>query len=290
MYAEDYPIAIANHHNGDEFATIDSDARRIALGIYAFPTLIPDGLPEPTWPYTHAILESTINERMTTDAPCIISFTGTLDDNDLNLNISIVKDDGADMPNPRVQVVITETDIPYTGPNYDTMNFVDRDMVPDHLGTDITMQGNTHEMQITTTLDESWDQDNIILIVWVEDGSNHHVFQTTRVDLPDLLPSSESPNNLVAPMKTTISNFPNPFNPSTTINFSIEKTGAVEVTIFDIKGRNVITLINEHLTEGTFTTTWDGKDSHGNPQASGVYFMRLKTSSSSVSSKIMLLK
>lgn len=290
MYAEDYPISVANHHNGDEFATIDSDARRIALGIFAFPTLIPDGLPEPTWPYTHAILEATINERMAAVAPCTIDFTGSLSGNELTLDISIQKDEGEDMPNPRVQVVITETDIPYTGPNYDTMNFVDRDMVPDHLGTDITMTGNIHEMQITTTLDESWDQENIILIVWVEDGSNHHVFQTTRVNLPELLPSVESPGTIVAPMKTTISNFPNPFNPSTTINFSIEETGAVEVTIFDIKGRNVITLINEHLTEGTFTTTWDGKDSHGNPQASGVYFMRLKTSSSSVSSKIMLLK
>ncbi len=373
MYAEDYSIAVANHHYNDEFAYVGSEGRINVLGISLYPTLLPDGLPEPTWPYTHAILEATIIERMAAVAPCTIDFTGSLSGNDLTLDISILKDEGAEMPNPRIHVVITETNIPYTGPNYDTMNFVDRDMVPTHLGTDITMQGNTHEMQITTMLDESWDQDNIILIVWVEDGSNHHVFQTTRVDLPDLSPSVEPPSNLVAtldindvtltwdapstiptgykvyrnnafiadvagdiqtytetlleigdhtyyvtamydqiesgpsnivtvniltgtdpndvtPVKTTISNFPNPFNPSTTINLSIGEAGMVEVTIFDIRGRNVNTLINEHLNEGKFTTIWNGKDSDGNPQASGIYFMRLKTSSLNISSKIMLLK
>lgn len=290
MYAEEYSIAVANHHYNDEFAHVGSEGRIGVLGINLYPTLLPDGLPEPTWPYTHAILEATIIERMAAVAPCTIDFTGSITGNELILDISIEKDEGEDMPNPRVHVVITETNIPYTGPNYETMNFVDRNMVPSHMGTDITMQGNSHTMQITTTLDESWDQENIILIVWVEDGSNHHVFQTYRVNLPDLVPSVESPGTIVTPMKTTISNFPNPFNPSTTIDFSIEEAGAVDVTIFDIKGRKVLTLVNEHLTEGTFTTTWDGRDSHGNPQASGVYFMRLKTSSSNVSSKIMLLK
>ena len=290
MYAEEYSIAVANHHYSDDFAHVGSEGRIGVLGITLYPTLLPDGLPEPTWPYTHAILEATIIERMAAVAPCTIDFTGSITGNELILDISIEKDEGEDMPNPRVHVVITETNIPYTGPNYETMNFVDRNMVPSHMGTDITMQGNSHTMQITTTLDESWDQENIILIVWVEDGSNHHVFQTYRVNLPDLLPSVGSPDTIVTPMKTTISNFPNPFNPSTTIDFSIEEAGTADVTIFDIKGRKVITLVNEHLTEGTFTTTWDGRDSLGNPQASGVYFMRLKTSSSNVSSKIMLLK
>jgi hypothetical protein len=100
------------------------------------------------------------------------------------------------MPNPRVQVVITETEIPYSGAGYTTMNFVTRDMIPTHLGTDITMQGNTHQLQVDATLDPSWNQDHIILVAWVEDGSNHHVFQTIRVNLADLGSGYEAPANL----------------------------------------------------------------------------------------------
>ncbi len=97
------------------------------------------------------------------------------------------------------------------------------------------------------------------------------------------------PNN-IAPIEAAISNYPNPFNPSTTINFSIVEAGMVEVAIYDVKGRKVATLINENLSEGTFTTTWNGTNSDGNSQSSGIYFMRLRTPSSNVSSKIMLLK
>ena len=91
MYGEDYSIAVANHHYNDEFAYVGSEGRINVLGINLYPTLLPDGLPEPTWPYTHAILEATIIERMAADAPCIVDFTGSLSGNDLTLDISIQK-------------------------------------------------------------------------------------------------------------------------------------------------------------------------------------------------------
>lgn len=373
MFEEDYPIAICEHHNGDEFANTDSNGRLGTLGINLFPTLIPDGLPEPTWPYSHAILEATINERMAAEAPCTIAIAGELTGNDLSLDLTFTLDEGASMPNPRVQVVITETNIPYTGPNYDTMNHVTRDMVPDHLGTDITISGNLHEMQIDATLDPSWDQQNISIVVWVEDGSNHHVFQANRVTLAELgaelLPPTDligslenndvtlfwnvpattpisykiyrdnefiadvtgelptftetlldqgmhtyhvtavyasgesAPSNSVEiniltsgeptdvnALTNSISNYPNPFNPSTTISFSTKEAGSTEVAIFDIKGRRINTLHNETLDAGNHTVVWNGSNFEGQTESSGIYFMRLKTANFTVSRKIMLMK
>ena len=71
--------------------------------------------------------------------------------------------------------------------------------------------------------------------------------------------------------------YPNPFNPSTTISFDLPKREAVKLTVFDITGRVVRTLLDKQLAAGTHHVTWDGKNEAGHPVASGVYLFRLST-------------
>ncbi len=80
-------------------------------------------------------------------------------------------------------------------------------------------------------------------------------------------------------------NYPNPFNPSTTINFTVMQRGFVSLKVFDILGRPVAVLINQMLAPGTYNTLFDG--SH---LSSGVYFYRLETGSIRETHKIVLLK
>ncbi|NLT51201.1 MAG: T9SS type A sorting domain-containing protein [Ignavibacteria bacterium] len=89
-------------------------------------------------------------------------------------------------------------------------------------------------------------------------------------------------------------NYPNPFNPSTTIKFNIpnngvEATRRVVLKIFDILGREVITLVNEHKPAGNYTVEWNGTNSAGQKVGSGIYFYQLKTGSGFVETKKMLL-
>lgn len=85
-------------------------------------------------------------------------------------------------------------------------------------------------------------------------------------------------------------NYPNPFNPLTKIDFSLPKTGRAMITIYNLLGQEVITLINERLDYGYHTVTWQGTDRMGRPVGSGVYFSELKVAGNRKTRKMLLLK
>jgi flagellar hook assembly protein FlgD len=72
-------------------------------------------------------------------------------------------------------------------------------------------------------------------------------------------------------------NIPNPFNPVTTIQYDVPAGGAdVNIAVFDVSGRRVRTLVNEHRNAGRFSAQWNGADDRGGRVASGVYFYRMR--------------
>lgn len=84
--------------------------------------------------------------------------------------------------------------------------------------------------------------------------------------------------------------YPNPFNPSTTIRYNIAVAERVGLNIYNLRGQKVKTLINESKTAGSHTTSWDGTDEAGNPVASGVYYLRLETSTTRETRKLTMIK
>ena len=83
---------------------------------------------------------------------------------------------------------------------------------------------------------------------------------------------------------------PNPFNPSTTISYTVAETGPAELALFDLNGRRVAVLANREHLPGTHSIVWNGRDSAGNRVASGVYLARLQSSGGSVTKRMTLLK
>jgi uncharacterized delta-60 repeat protein len=93
------------------------------------------------------------------------------------------------------------------------------------------------------------------------------------------------------PAEFTLSqNFPNPFNPSTKIEFTLAKSGFVTLQIYDVLGRKVKTLLSENLPSGYKSVIWDGKNDDGKEVASGVYFYQLRAGDYSEPRKMLLLK
>jgi len=85
-------------------------------------------------------------------------------------------------------------------------------------------------------------------------------------------------------------NFPNPFNPVTTIKFNLPGQTNVQIKIFDIVGRIVRILLNENKNSGQYNIIWDGKDISGNTAGSGVYFYKLESAFGSLTGKMILLR
>jgi hypothetical protein len=93
-----------------------------------------------------------------------------------------------------------------------------------------------------------------------------------------------------APALTLHQNIPNPFNPSTTISFTLPERERVMLSIYDVRGTLVRTLADELVGEGYEERIWDGKDASGNPVGSGVYFYRLTAGDKTLTKKMVLLK
>ena len=85
-------------------------------------------------------------------------------------------------------------------------------------------------------------------------------------------------------------NFPNPFNPTTNISFSIPRDGNVNLSVFDLNGHRVKELMNGNISAGVHTVIWNGFNSDGKPVSSGVYLYIIKNDSFSAMKKMILMK
>jgi hypothetical protein len=122
-------------------------------------------------------------------------------------------------------------------------------------------------------------------------------FEETRIQLLyDILGISkykseeEEPSSDMIPSFVTLHrNYPNPFNPTTTISFSIPEESKVELTVYNIKGQKVKTLVKNDLDKGNHLVSWNGIDESGKSVGSGVYFYKLNVNGKFESVKKCLL-
>ncbi|UCG62771.1 MAG: T9SS type A sorting domain-containing protein [Candidatus Zixiibacteriota bacterium] len=126
---------------------------------------------------------------------------------------------------------------------------------------------------------------------WFEMGDNNGVDVgirvRTSVDLPVAVTDVEGP----VPSGYSLSHaYPNPFNLNTTIAYSLERRGYVELSIYNLMGQRVKTLVSDIMPAGQHSVAWNGTDFAGKVVASGVYLYQLKTGEFVDSKKLVLLK
>ncbi len=110
------------------------------------------------------------------------------------------------------------------------------------------------------------------------DGSGSHVlFETDRIAIPAMPLALEQ-------------NWPNPFNPSTTISYYIPESGRVRLEIFDVSGRRVACLVDKTEERGNHSAVWNGAAESGRPAAAGLYIYRLTAGRETLSRKMVLVR
>lgn len=103
--------------------------------------------------------------------------------------------------------------------------------------------------------------------------------------------STDVEENKAVAREFVLNNYPNPFNPETTIEFQLPAASEVTVAIYDIQGRLIQTLVqNQFKSAGNHSITWDGHDMQGNAVASGVYFYQLKSADMNQTKRCLLMK
>ncbi|MEO8513497.1 MAG: T9SS type A sorting domain-containing protein [Ignavibacteria bacterium] len=119
-----------------------------------------------------------------------------------------------------------------------------------------------------------WSQKGNGTNIWASEGCNGQIsigIENTGYEIPTAYSLNQ--------------NYPNPFNPVTNIKFSIPNSGNVKLTVFDITGREVETLINENLNAGIYKVDWNASN-----YSSGVYFYKLESENFTDTRKMMMIK
>lgn len=120
------------------------------------------------------------------------------------------------------------------------------------------------------------------------DGSEgdeiHLAFSGTPVSVEDVM-GSNIPHNFFLEQ-----NYPNPFNPSTTLKYHLPEASYVSITIYNMTGQKIITLVDDVKQPGIYKIEWDGSNHHGQAVATGLYVIRMVARNFVDSKKIVLLR
>jgi len=108
--------------------------------------------------------------------------------------------------------------------------------------------------------------------------------------LPTLNPALPLVDEIVTLPVVTLSAFPNPFNPTATISFSLPVGGKAELELYNLKGQKIVTLSEGLMPSGKHSISFNGCDEYGRNLASGIYFLRLQHTAGIITKKITLLK
>ncbi|HEY6906247.1 MAG TPA: T9SS type A sorting domain-containing protein [Ignavibacteriaceae bacterium] len=147
--------------------------------------------------------------------------------------------------------------------------------------------------------DEVWDNEEYVPNPITENSDIYYSIDYNFIDGPSVhrlgdmsvVAVKEEQNNSQVKGFGLVSNYPNPFNPTTTIEFALTERATVKVEVFDILGSKVATLINnQELNAGQQRLIWNGKNDNGIQMVSGAYIYRISSDNFSVSKKMMLLK
>nr|MEE4269247.1 choice-of-anchor J domain-containing protein [Candidatus Krumholzibacteria bacterium] len=191
----------------------------------------------------------------------------------------------------KLRVVITEDNVYYAGSNGETHHSqAMRYIFPDVYGLDVPTTLGDHQFVVDTPLNGSWVYDNLRATVFLQDMDSRSVLQS-GTDFLTNIDEATSPvqDQMVRPYQLA-ANYPNPFNPSTTISFKLPRNEQAELVIYSVDGARVTTLINEQMAEGAHSVTWTGRNDAGQQVASGTYFYQLRTPSFSETRMMTLIK
>ncbi len=123
-------------------------------------------------------------------------------------------------------------------------------------------------------------QDDYLILNNLHGGINVLRIEAVGTDESETVPKPEA----------TLTNYPNPFNPETTISYSVGESGPVRLQVFNIRGQLVRTLIDERVETGEHRVRWHGDDQEGKPVSSGVYLYRIQAGDVITTKKMLMMK
>jgi len=283
-------VAIIEYHGGDDYETPFSAGRTSYYGVESYPTSIFDGVNIHGGGNASSSIYSSLlplyEDRAATKTAMTLNVTDAAR-SDFAINVVVTEEGQIPAGDFKLQVAVNESHIQEAWQGQTELNYVNRIMAPSHNGTSLEFVDGV----ATATVEFSelgWNLDNTEVVIFVQNDDTKEIMQATKLPINSLIPLDAS--NDAPEMKLELSNYPNPFNPTTTISFNLPTEGQVSLEVFNAKGQKVNTLVNEVKSAGAHSVVWSGTDSRGGGLTSGVYYYKIKTGRFTSTKKMILLK
>ena len=150
----------------------------------------------------------------------------------------------------------------------------------------IVKPGDARNHNISNLDPNTWYEMKVASIYNPGPGEVYLESQTQLVNYQYISPNED----LVNVPGMALSNYPNPFKPNTTVQFELKAAGETTLSVYNIKGQVVKTLINQSMPSGAHKINWDGRDNHDTPCSSGIYYLRLDNEHRTQLRKVLLIK
>jgi hypothetical protein len=151
------------------------------------------------------------------------------------------------------------------------------------VGTDVAIQGSGEIARITFDVKSDGDMNIRFAEADLRDVSNGRLNRSTEGLAFDFRHSTPAVTELAGA-------WPNPFNPTTAVQYSLRQADHVTLQVYDARGRLVRTLVSETLNAGRYSAVWNGRDNNGVEVSSGAYFVRMHTPCYESTQKVVMLK
>lgn len=215
----------------------------------------------------------------------------------------LVNDDADSQTNPHV-IVNPDQSAFITWQHTLAQNFTDLRFVQVHAWTGEIMDAYPdtgavlcdayHQQKIMSIKGVAADGDTGFVAVWEDlraTGKDplYNIYAQRVAGVRDLAVDDETLTAVPSEWKLEEA-YPNPFNPSTQISYTVPENALVKLTVYDVLGRVVSELVNGYVTSGQHQAVWNGRDLNGRQVASGKYFYRLTVDGKQISRSVILLK
>jgi PKD repeat protein len=192
LVANGCQVGNIEYHNGDPYSNTASDARNTYYSVSGFPTAHFDGVLEYVGgSHTESMYPNYLplyQQRMAVTSDFTIEIYGQHTGNVYDVSLVITKVNGSH-GELTVQLALTESEIVYSWQGQDHLNFVERLMAPDHLGTTVDFT-NTDEITVPLqfTMNSGWVADNCEIVAFIQNDGTKEILQGNMVPVPDLEP------------------------------------------------------------------------------------------------------
>ena len=296
---ENLNVAVIENHNGDPYATDTSNGRNSYYGISGFPTGIFDGLLSYVGGNNTTSIfpayQPLYNQRAGIKTPVSLELTGTNDGLNYNVTAAINKLANLAYENLVLHLAVTQSDIQYNWQGQTEFNFVNMLMVPDRFGTAVDLKNaplGVMNVPLSFSMGANWNLANCEFVAFIQNLDTKEVLQAFKVMVNDLPTGGSAVDDGASPalQNQLLGNYPNPFNPETTISYSTKGDAPVAIEIYNVKGQLVKTLLDGSKAAGTHQLKWNGTDTLNRPVANGVYYFKMIAGRYSSTKKMILMR